>query len=772
MRAFFANGVEKMHVSWAVEGLPTLIHLSLFLFFGGLLIFLFNIDHGVFFPVVWWIGLFSMAYGLMTILPIIRHDSPYNSPLSTSAWFLYASMRHLTFKILASITPRSFRSSQTWNWFEDLRRRYQERMLGGVEESAQETVLERSSEIDVQILDWTISALGDDDSLKDFFEAIPGLFESELVKGSRIDFDNELLQKFRDALDGFLGRTWSSNVVDDREKVRRFDIAMKAMNLMLKSGASFILWKNLFKHWDEMPQTLENGHTLACWCASGNRTIAQYAQATITRILVSLRERNDSWVTLAARIFELPEQDLRDNIALGDDSVLLAIFIHAIHQSLRSDYPNYSALEALSKLDICNTHPRLQHEFCMLWNEIIQEARNQGPSTRPVDILRSIFHLYIALHQGTDAAPTAFSVSTDKDDNILLYPSSYPFCVIHSHHPYSIAQIPVPYSREAFLPTPLGNSPDVSFHPPTDGGNTSSRQADEVNIVMQPPSSSNPTTTSEIGMTSHGPDLTTPANPVHSSFRSAGPSRTAVVASASQDITTATFSHLKGNEQQDPSVVVPSTAYDAGVYSSHFAPSAIASSIPSSAPTGSTTLPRLRARGLVNTGNIGFANAVLQLLVNCPPFWNLFRELGDLKTQRGLGVPETGGGATPLVDATVTFFKESIVESPLTQQQSQSATGGASRAGEKRDDSVVDSFEPRFMYDAMKEKRQLKPLLVCSRTHVTAFYTDLCLSNVYRTANNRMRKCFFLYTLMRLTKSCSRYSLLLVVASLPMLYSQ
>ncbi len=47
MRAFFAEGVEKMHIHWAVEGLPTLLHLSLFLFFGGLVIFLFHVDHEV-----------------------------------------------------------------------------------------------------------------------------------------------------------------------------------------------------------------------------------------------------------------------------------------------------------------------------------------------------------------------------------------------------------------------------------------------------------------------------------------------------------------------------------------------------------------------------------------------------------------------------------------------------------------------------------------------------------------------------------------------------
>ncbi|KAN0116056.1 hypothetical protein V8E52_006362, partial [Russula decolorans] len=82
MRAFFAEGVENMHIPWAVEGLPTLLHLSLFLFFGGLAVFLFHLDHEVFGYVIWWIVLFSLAYGMITLLPFFRHNSPYNSPLS------------------------------------------------------------------------------------------------------------------------------------------------------------------------------------------------------------------------------------------------------------------------------------------------------------------------------------------------------------------------------------------------------------------------------------------------------------------------------------------------------------------------------------------------------------------------------------------------------------------------------------------------------------------------------------------------------------------
>ena len=101
LRVFFANGVEKMYVPQVVEGLPALLHLSLFLFFGGLAIFLFSVNHEVFISVIWWIGLFSMAYGFITVLPIIRLDSPYISVLSAPAWFLYTSILYATFKILA-----------------------------------------------------------------------------------------------------------------------------------------------------------------------------------------------------------------------------------------------------------------------------------------------------------------------------------------------------------------------------------------------------------------------------------------------------------------------------------------------------------------------------------------------------------------------------------------------------------------------------------------------------------------------------------------------
>ncbi|KAH9971380.1 hypothetical protein BGW80DRAFT_1174600, partial [Lactifluus volemus] len=80
IRAFFANGVEKFHLLRAVEMLPALLHLSLFLFFFGLLIFLCNINHTPFTVVACWVGLSAGIYVCITLMPIFCHDSPYYAP--------------------------------------------------------------------------------------------------------------------------------------------------------------------------------------------------------------------------------------------------------------------------------------------------------------------------------------------------------------------------------------------------------------------------------------------------------------------------------------------------------------------------------------------------------------------------------------------------------------------------------------------------------------------------------------------------------------------
>ena len=682
MRAFFANGMEKTHIAWVVEGLPTLVHLSLFLFFAGLAIFLFNINHEVFKSAVWWIALFSIVYGLITVMPIVRHDSPFFSPLSLPAWFLYASTSYLSFKVLFSIKSDRIYVFKTWQRLRTLKERYRGWILGGVDKAAEETASKRSSEIDVHILDWTIDALNDDDKLEKFFEAVPGFFNSKLVKDLRENFTDSLLEKFWKGSDGFIDRTILSNSVIEPVKSRRLDIGMNAMSVISLPHISSIPQDILFLSWDQVPQNVEMGYTMARWCTSDNKDIARYAQCIATRILASVQERDDRWIGLAADVLGLSKRNLRNNIAHGNDSVSLAILISVVRRDLRSDFYDWGMLWTLSELNIHNTLSGLQHDFCALWNESVEEALKQGFDSFPVGILRLTRPLYLGLHQGTVAAPTEFSASTSDFDRVLYQPGSYPLCNIPSHRPetsqapaatsaaFPVHAIPLPTDGSpsgdaAAAPQDITSTGQISFPEPTSFPAPASAVP-----VLNEPLAFYPSSTSKISL---------PASSIATSSLHSPPSLNAEL-----------FALVSGSSFTNP----PDIA----------------------------TLPRLRPRGLINTGDMCFVNTVLQLLVNCPPFWNQSRDLGQLMGQRGQG---KGGGTTVLVDATTRLLGEFVYkEKPsLSQRSLQLAAKGKAREDdkEKKEDDDTDPFIPTYVYDAMKEKYQFRNMLVSFCAYAVPF---------------------------------------------------
>ena len=782
IRAFFFNGVENMHIPWAVEGLPTLLHLSLFLFFGGVTIFLFNVDQGVFICVVSWIGLFSIAYGLVTLLPSMRHYSPYSAPLSIPTWFLCTSVQFVTFKVLAFITD-CYGCYQTLDHCNNLRDRYCRWIFGGVKKAAEEMTEEQSSEIDAHILGWTISALGDDDLLEKFFEAIPGFFNSKLVKRLKIDSPVTLLETFWDALGGFMGRTLSSNSITEPVKSRRVIICRDIMS-QIPCPMNYMP-DNLRSHFDQAPVSIESSQAMAQWFTHTSGNVSYTARARVAKNLPRIQECDGRWIALARDVYGLSEGDLQHDVALGRENLLLATLIDASRQAVRSHgWQLVGALAALTGFDIHHTLPELQHDFCTLWDEIVQEARNQGHYTTPVRILCEIRHLYIALHQDTDAAPTAFSATTDDSNPILTQPSSYPLCDIAHHRRGSTAHVPDPNSR-ALLTRPSG-SPNTSPHYSTSGGST--RQVKEASIIFGPHFPSDSTIHSKLGDGSRALASTSLALPIYTSPRPAdavadvlpaippaaalshpserGTQRDIVPPCAEPDLpdfkenlstglTPPPTSTPLSMPLPIPSVLNKTSLCDAGLAftSNSFlpAPSIVGFSIPDShtpsrdsplkftnlitlsgtTPThtiDADMLPRLRARGLVNRRNNCFANAVLQLLVHCPPFWDLGRDLGRLMGKQAPGEgQETGGGETPLMDAKVKFLGEFVYKEDLsvTQQLQQKAARG--KAGEneegKKEHDVVDFFDPRYMYDAMKENTQLKHLLVGSRARA---YPSCC----------------------------------------------
>ncbi|KAH9986143.1 hypothetical protein BJV77DRAFT_923939, partial [Russula vinacea] len=84
IRVFHAEGLENLYLNRVTRAVPILIHISLFLFFSGLPIFLFNVNRTVFNVVVTWLALCIAGYSCFTLMPIFCKNSPYYSPLSSS----------------------------------------------------------------------------------------------------------------------------------------------------------------------------------------------------------------------------------------------------------------------------------------------------------------------------------------------------------------------------------------------------------------------------------------------------------------------------------------------------------------------------------------------------------------------------------------------------------------------------------------------------------------------------------------------------------------
>jgi Family of unknown function (DUF6535) len=442
IRSFFAGGAKKFHLPLVVETLPTLLHVSLFLFFSGLLVFLFNINHTTFSIVAWWVGLCGGIYGCITLLPIFRHDSPYYAPLTFLVWSLLNGVSYEVFRILTFITNINCFTFETYFRFLQMRGNYRIRTSRGIVRTAQERASKLSAEFDYHVFARTFWALDEDHELEQFFEAIPAFSTSQVVHEPKRIFAKlnvrELGFPVTAACNDFLIRTFSFHLLSESIKERRFILCMRALDALDSPFPSHGFTSQVFgpPAMDGVLQSVQMGHLLRRRSPSSNGKTALYAQMLVAGIIASAPERDDSWKLLVMDQLRISKGVLEDYLTHGD-SVLLANWIHITPQSFpfyREDFLMSKVLgniqSTISKFDIRDTLPGLQHDFCALWNKL----RNEKSYYLTDYVLRPNRHHFIALHQGTDAVPTPFDASTDDDDPILRRTLSYPLCNILGHH--------------------------------------------------------------------------------------------------------------------------------------------------------------------------------------------------------------------------------------------------------------------------------------------------------------------------------------------------
>jgi hypothetical protein len=321
--------------------------------------------------------------------------------------------------------------------------------------AAEEARSKRLSEIDGHILDWTANALDEDDALERFIETIPGFYKSDVVE----DIPRSVEWSIVGPLGEFMRRTLSSNSVSGSDKTRRLALYFDVLNELRSDCLDYLCTHLVWVNWSGADSG-EIGYFLRSLDKSSKARLTPIIRGIIAQIVGHVREGDDRWTALALDHLGVQEDVLRNYLAQRDN-LSLSNLIQFTRHADRSQYFALAVVTSLPVFNIRDTLPELQHDFCAMWNQVVQEARSGDAHSIPEWILKEIRHHYIALHRGTDAAPTAFSEDTPDYDNILDQPSSYPLCNLPSHRSNDVHDLPV---TEATPPAAASSSSSVPRH--------------------------------------------------------------------------------------------------------------------------------------------------------------------------------------------------------------------------------------------------------------------------------------------------------------------
>ena len=198
IRSVLFFGTEKYFTKSAVEITLSLLHVSVFLFYIGLVIFFFTINKSAAFTILFFFGLFGLVYFILTILPWLDHSCTYSTPMSGQLWSIWhASLslvaHNLSFllKLLHSCLvpynlgdPPSSTERTLTVWLDSTEEFYKGRLRDGFLDKVVKYALRPSEYTDVKALKWSfrLLALAEKSKIQKFIASIPGKRVVELFK--------------------------------------------------------------------------------------------------------------------------------------------------------------------------------------------------------------------------------------------------------------------------------------------------------------------------------------------------------------------------------------------------------------------------------------------------------------------------------------------------------------------------------------------------------------------------------------------------------------
>ena len=480
-RAFYADGVENFFLPSVFEALPAMLHLSVFLFFAGLVVFLWSFNPTISKVILSWVGGCVTLYGYITFIPTFRHDSPYNTPLSPLAWRIvtgvpFVSLRAFEWVSLFLNIILGIFSRIRWCFLcllcpcltcllfclddlpdflfaafsIDLNRlaeagdRHRKLFFQGMQKTAEKAALGLQSGLSGHAFMWAFDSSQEDKDLERFFSNLPGFRKSNDDE----DFFGKLSRGQKEnlwsGLVGFLDRTFSSDSLPEVDRTRRSDICADALKVD-PQAFSHILDSVISEDLCAPVQSSE----LAPFIRDNSKDICapNLSRAIVSCVIATAQPHSPKWFTIASEELGVEESVLR---SYTEPDLSLAILIHVTCQQLhyfkdpswQSD-KFWKVLRAASKFKAQEASPGLQHAFCSLWNQVIEKKQDDEDGDGPKItrfILRPLYKVYDIIHQRASPATNSqlkffarAHARTNDATDILKDPRQYSPCTNETH---------------------------------------------------------------------------------------------------------------------------------------------------------------------------------------------------------------------------------------------------------------------------------------------------------------------------------------------------
>ena len=250
VRSCLFIGTQKYKLSHAIGLIPFPLHVSVFLFLSGLIIFLFTVSHTIAIVLTVAVVLIGLLYVALTALPVYDDVCPYFTPMSDMWWYLH----HIIFSVAVSschLALERFRHlsgsdeeagpGRLSDWsgvLKDTIKVNNEHLKGGLRGNIFRHAKKAPVNVDIITLTWLLQRpiMGDKDELQAFIDSIPPqiliqLSSVEAESGNKNKTIREhLFTLFHDCLDG-------KDKLKESERSRRLQICLDAFYQIVKPSS-------------------------------------------------------------------------------------------------------------------------------------------------------------------------------------------------------------------------------------------------------------------------------------------------------------------------------------------------------------------------------------------------------------------------------------------------------------------------------------------------------------------------------------------------------